>query len=108
MTGASILDPHLAKLFGAGGFIGRDAGAEGGCATQGRGRFQGKLCRGGRLGAAILVDLVIAPCPPTPAQLLAGLRALLQANGSFRARWLEAESSESLNRALKTKVPKAE
>ncbi|MBV8524758.1 MAG: nickel-dependent hydrogenase large subunit [Acetobacteraceae bacterium] len=28
VTGAGILDPHLAKLFGAGGFIGRAAGAE--------------------------------------------------------------------------------
>jgi Ni,Fe-hydrogenase III small subunit len=26
------------------------------------------------------VDLVIAGCPPTPAQILAGLRALVEAN----------------------------
>ena len=55
--------------------------AVGDCARDG-GVFKGSYAVAGGVGAAIPVDLVITGCPPTPAQLLAGLRALLQANGS--------------------------
>ncbi|MBV8091676.1 MAG: NADH-quinone oxidoreductase subunit NuoB [Acetobacteraceae bacterium] len=55
--------------------------AVGDCARDG-GVFKGSYAVAGGVGAAVPVDLVIAGCPPTPAQLLAGLRALLQANGS--------------------------
>ncbi|MBV8095508.1 MAG: hypothetical protein JOY71_11365 [Acetobacteraceae bacterium] len=50
MTGASILDPHLAKLFGAGGFIGRDAGAEVDARRRDGGVFKASYAVAGGLG----------------------------------------------------------
>lgn len=53
--------------------------AVGDCAVDGGVFNGGYACLGG-IGAAVPVDLVIPGCPPTPAQVLAGLRALLEAN----------------------------
>ena len=52
----------------------------GDCAVDG-GVFKGSYAVVGGIGAAVPVDLVIPGCPPTPAQMLEGLRALLEANG---------------------------
>ncbi len=51
----------------------------GDCAIDG-GVFKGSYAIAGGVDAALPVDLVIRGCPPTPAQLLDGLRALLEAN----------------------------
>jgi Ni,Fe-hydrogenase III small subunit len=53
--------------------------AVGDCAVDG-GVFKGSYAILGGTAAAVPVDLVIAGCPPTPAQVLAGLRALVEAN----------------------------
>jgi Ni,Fe-hydrogenase III small subunit len=53
--------------------------AIGDCAVDG-GVFKGSYAILGGTAAAVPVDLVIAGCPPTPAQILAGLRALVEAN----------------------------
>jgi Ni,Fe-hydrogenase III small subunit len=56
--------------------------AMGDCATDG-GVFKGSYAieaGAGGIAAAVPVDLKIPGCPPTPAQLLNGLRALLEAN----------------------------
>jgi Ni,Fe-hydrogenase III small subunit len=53
--------------------------AVGDCALDG-GVFKGSYAVMGGIGAVVPVDLVISGCPPTPAQLLSGLRALLEAN----------------------------
>jgi Ni,Fe-hydrogenase III small subunit len=53
--------------------------AVGDCAIDG-GVFAGNPAVAGGAGAAVPVDLVIPGCPPTPARMLAGLRALLAAN----------------------------
>jgi len=53
--------------------------AVGDCAVDG-GVFKGSYAVLGGAGASLPVDLTISGCPPTPARLLAGLRALLQAN----------------------------
>jgi Ni,Fe-hydrogenase III small subunit len=53
--------------------------AVGDCAIDG-GVFKGSYAIAGGVDAALPVDLVIRGCPPTPAQLLSGLRALLEAN----------------------------
>jgi Ni,Fe-hydrogenase III small subunit len=53
--------------------------AVGDCAVDG-GVFKGSYAILGGTAAAVPVDLVIAGCPPTPAQILAGLRALVEAN----------------------------
>lgn len=53
--------------------------AVGDCAIDG-GVFKGSPAIAGGLDQALPVDLVIRGCPPTPAQILAGLRTLLEAN----------------------------
>jgi Ni,Fe-hydrogenase III small subunit len=53
--------------------------AVGDCAVDG-GVFKGSYAVADGIGAAVPVDLVITGCPPSPAQLLIGLRALLEAN----------------------------
>ncbi|HST75651.1 MAG TPA: NADH-quinone oxidoreductase subunit NuoB [Acetobacteraceae bacterium] len=53
--------------------------AIGDCAVDG-GVFKGSYAVLGGAGAAVPVSLVIGGCPPTPAQVLSGLRALLEAN----------------------------
>lgn len=53
--------------------------AVGDCAIDG-GMFKGSYAISGGVDAAVPVDLVIRGCPPTPAQLLDGLRALVEAN----------------------------
>lgn len=53
--------------------------AVGDCATDG-GVFKGSYAISGGVDAAVPVDLTIRGCPPTPAQLLDGLRSLLEAN----------------------------
>ena len=52
--------------------------AAGDCAMDG-GVFKGSYAVLGGIGEAVPVDLVIPGCPPTPAQLLEGLLALLEA-----------------------------
>ena len=51
----------------------------GDCAVDG-GVFKGSYAVEGGIAAALPVDLMIPGCPPTPAQILSGLRALLEAN----------------------------
>jgi Ni,Fe-hydrogenase III small subunit len=53
--------------------------AMGDCAVDG-GVFRGSYAVEDGIAAAVPVDLVIRGCPPTPAQLLQGLRGLLEAN----------------------------
>lgn len=53
--------------------------AVGDCAVDG-GVFKGSYAVLGGTGAVVPVDLTISGCPPSPARLLAGLRALLEAN----------------------------
>ncbi|KAA5612966.1 NADH-quinone oxidoreductase subunit NuoB [Rhodovastum atsumiense] len=53
--------------------------AVGDCAIDG-GAFKGSYAVAGGIEAAVPVDLVIRGCPPTPAQMLDGLRALVEAN----------------------------
>jgi Ni,Fe-hydrogenase III small subunit len=53
--------------------------AVGDCAIDG-GVFKGSYAISGGVDAAVPVDLVIRGCPPTPAQMLDGLRALVEAN----------------------------
>jgi Ni,Fe-hydrogenase III small subunit len=55
--------------------------AVGDCALDG-GVFKGSYAVEGGIGAALPVDLVISGCPPTPTQLLEGLLALLEAQGT--------------------------
>jgi Ni,Fe-hydrogenase III small subunit len=54
--------------------------AVGDCAID-AGVFKGSYAIAGGVGAMLPVDLVVRGCPPTPAQVLAGLRALVEANG---------------------------
>lgn len=54
--------------------------ALGGCAIDG-GLFRGSYAVLGGVGEAVPVDLAIPGCPPPPAEILAGLRALVEANG---------------------------
>jgi Ni,Fe-hydrogenase III small subunit len=54
--------------------------AIGDCAIDG-GVFKGSYAISGGADAVLPVDLSIRGCPPTPAQLLDGLRALVEANG---------------------------
>lgn len=54
--------------------------ALGGCAVDG-GLFRGSYAVLGGVDAAVPVDLVIPGCPPAPAEILAGLRVLVEANG---------------------------
>jgi Ni,Fe-hydrogenase III small subunit len=53
--------------------------AVGDCAVDG-GVFKGSYAVAGGVGVTIPVDLLISGCPPTPERILAGLRALLEAN----------------------------
>lgn len=53
--------------------------AVGDCAIDG-GVFKGSYAVDGAVEGAVHVDLVIRGCPPTPAQMLNGLRMLLEAN----------------------------
>src|SRR6202012_5751116 len=53
--------------------------AVGDCAVDG-GVFKGSYAVLGGTGLSIPVDLTIGGCPPSPARILAGLRALLEAN----------------------------
>ena len=39
----------------------------------------------GGVGTSLPVDLMISGCPPTPERILAGLRALLEANARSKA-----------------------
>lgn len=52
--------------------------AAGDCAVDG-GVFKGSYAVEGGVGAVLPVDLLIAGCPPSPAQLLEGLLALIEA-----------------------------
>lgn len=53
--------------------------AVGDCAIDG-GVFKGSPAVLGGLESSLPVDLVVRGCPPAPAQILSGLRALLEAN----------------------------
>ena len=53
--------------------------AVGDCAVDG-GVFRGSYAVAGGIDTAIPVDLQISGCPPAPERILAGLRALLEAN----------------------------
>jgi Ni,Fe-hydrogenase III small subunit len=53
--------------------------AVGDCAVDG-GVFKGSYAVTGGVGTTLPVDLLISGCPPTPERILAGLRALLEAN----------------------------
>ena len=53
--------------------------AVGDCAVDG-GVFKGSYAIAGGVGTTLPVDLLISGCPPTPERILAGLRALLEAN----------------------------
>ena len=53
--------------------------AIGDCAIDG-GVFKGSYAVSGGVEAALPVDLVLRGCPPAPAQILSGLRALLEAH----------------------------
>ena len=53
--------------------------AVGDCAIDG-GVFKGSYAISGAIDTTVPVDLVVRGCPPTPAQMLAGLRALVEAN----------------------------
>jgi Ni,Fe-hydrogenase III small subunit len=53
--------------------------AVGDCAVDG-GVFKGSYAVVGGVGNTLPVDLLISGCPPTPERILAGLRALLEAN----------------------------
>lgn len=53
--------------------------AVGDCAIDG-GVFKGSYAVAGGVEAVLQVDLVISGCPPTPAQMLEGLRSLVEAN----------------------------
>jgi len=53
--------------------------AVGACAIDG-GVFAGSYAVLGGVGAVLTVDMVIPGCPPSPAQVLQGLRTLIEAN----------------------------
>lgn len=53
--------------------------AVGDCAVDG-GVFRGSYAVADGIGTTIPVDLLISGCPPAPERILAGLRALLEAN----------------------------
>jgi Ni,Fe-hydrogenase III small subunit len=53
--------------------------AVGDCAVDG-GVFKGSYAVTGGVGTILPVDLLISGCPPAPERILAGLRALLEAN----------------------------
>jgi len=53
--------------------------AVGDCAVDG-GVFKGSYAVMGGIDPAVIIDLTISGCPPAPDRILAGLRALLEAN----------------------------
>lgn len=55
--------------------------AVGDCAADG-GVFRGSYAVADGIGAAVPVDLVVRGCPPTPAQVLAALALLVEANAT--------------------------
>lgn len=55
--------------------------AVGDCAIDG-GVFKGSYAVAGGVEEVLSVDLLVRGCPPTPAQLLNGLRSLLEANAA--------------------------
>jgi Ni,Fe-hydrogenase III small subunit len=55
--------------------------AVGDCAVDG-GVFKGSYAVENGIGAVLPVDLLIPGCPPSPAQLLEGLLALLEAEAA--------------------------
>jgi Ni,Fe-hydrogenase III small subunit len=57
--------------------------AVGDCAVDG-GVFKGSYAVLGGVGTTLPIDLLISGCPPTPERILAGLRALLEANARRR------------------------
>jgi Ni,Fe-hydrogenase III small subunit len=59
--------------------------AVGDCAVDG-GVFKGSYAVTGGAGTTLPVDLLISGCPPTPERILAGLRALLEANARREAK----------------------
>jgi Ni,Fe-hydrogenase III small subunit len=58
--------------------------AVGDCAVDG-GVLKGSYAVTGGVGTTLPVDLLISGCPPTPERILAGLRALLEANARGQA-----------------------
>jgi Ni,Fe-hydrogenase III small subunit len=58
--------------------------AVGDCAVDG-GVFKGSYAVTGGVATTLPVDLLISGCPPTPERILAGLRALLEANARGQA-----------------------
>jgi Ni,Fe-hydrogenase III small subunit len=58
--------------------------AVGDCAVDG-GVFKGSYAVTGGVGTTLPVDLMIGGCPPAPERILAGLRALLEANARSKA-----------------------
>lgn len=58
--------------------------ALGDCAVDG-GVFKGSYAITGGVGTTLPVDLLISGCPPAPERILAGLRALLEANARSKA-----------------------
>jgi len=57
--------------------------AVGDCAVDG-GVFKGSYAIAGGVGTTVPVDLLVSGCPPTPERIVAGLRALLEANARSR------------------------
>ena len=57
--------------------------ALGDCAVDG-GVFKGSYAIAGGVGTTLPVDLLISGCPPAPERIMAGLRALLEANARSR------------------------
>ena len=69
--------------------------AVGDCAFDG-GLFAASYAVAGGVSAVVPVDLHIRGCPPTPAQLLEGLLALLEASSNDRADAAAGDSSEMI------------
>jgi Ni,Fe-hydrogenase III small subunit len=59
--------------------------AVGDCAIDG-GVFKGSYAVNGGIDSAVPVDLTIRGCPPTPSQMLDGLRCLLEAHAQGKSR----------------------
>ncbi len=59
--------------------------AVGDCAVDG-GVFKGSYAVTGGAGTTLPVDLLISGCPPSPERILAGLRALLEANARSKSK----------------------
>jgi Ni,Fe-hydrogenase III small subunit len=47
--------------------------------------FKGSYAIAGGVGSTLPVDLLISGCPPAPERIMAGLRALLEANARSKA-----------------------